>query len=73
MKKLISVIKVMLPFLLIISGLGYAGYIYHGYTKGQNEYRALQEEYTKPGIQPGYIEDKTNKTGEGIPVKTDAP
>ena len=72
MKKLISVIKVMLPFLLIISGLGYAGYIYHGYTKGQNEYRALQEEYTKPGIQPGYIEDKTNKTGEGIKQKENA-
>ena len=72
MKKLISVIKVMLPFLLIISGLGYAGYIYHGYTKGQNEYKALQEEYTKPDIQPGTIEDKTNETGEELKQKENA-
>ena len=49
MKRVTAVIKVLLPLALIISGLVYAGYIYAGYVKGQNEYKALQEEYTKPG------------------------
>ena len=40
--------KLILPVVLIISGLLYAGYIYYGYAKGQTKYRALQEEYTKP-------------------------
>ena len=33
---------------LLLSGIGYAGYIYMGYAKGQAEYRSLKEDFTRP-------------------------
>ena len=46
MKKIIGALKLMLPVLMLIAGVGYAGKIYWGYAKGRQEYRDLQNEYT---------------------------
>ena len=77
MKKRILVIKVMLPVLLLLSGFGYAGYIYYGYAKGQNEYKILQEEYTWPAGEAKDFADKSaptpeekNKKENDMPEKT---
>ena len=64
MKKRILVIKVMLTVLLLLSGFGYAGYIYYGYAKGQNEYKILQEEYTWPAGEAKDFADKSAPTPE---------
>jgi hypothetical protein len=64
MKKLISTIKVLLPVALLLSGFGFAGYVYYGYAKGQNEYKTLQEEYTRPAGKAKDFADKSAPTPE---------
>ena len=48
MRKLPGVIKVLIPIFLLLSGLGYGGYVYYGYAKGRVEYAALLDDYTRP-------------------------
>ena len=54
----------MLPVVLLLSGFGYAGYVYYGYAKGQNEYKTLQEEYTWPAGEAKDFADKSSPTPE---------
>ena len=49
MRKLLKIARIVASAALLLSGLGYAGYIHYGYKKGQSEYTKLMEVYTRPG------------------------
>lgn len=64
MRKLSGVIKVLIPIFLLLSGLGYGGYVYYGYAKGRVEYASLLDDYTRP-----YGENKDTASAADLPAE----
>ena len=46
MKRIGRLILTAVPILFLVGGIGYALYVYEGYTRGQREYKNLDDEYT---------------------------